>query len=66
MTLADGSVYVGEYKGGLKDGYGKLTLPDGTSMEGTFTDDLRNGTFKEYDANGNFVRTLTFVNGMSR
>ena len=66
MTLADGTVYVGEYKYGLKDGRGKLTRPDGTSMEGTFTEDLCDGTFKEYDADGKFIRTTNYVNGMRR
>ena len=66
MTLADGTVYVGEYKNGLKDGEGRVTHPDGTSMEGTFTEDLCNGTFKEYDANGNYVKSANYVNGMKR
>ena len=66
MTLADGTIYVGTYNQGLKDGYGKLTRPDGTSMEGTFSDDLCDGAFKEYDANGKFVKTVNYVNGMRR
>ena len=66
MTLSDGTVYVGEYKDGLKDGHGKLIQVDGTSIEGTFEEDVQNGTFKEYDAEGNFVKTITVVNGMQR
>ena len=66
MTLADGTTYVGEYKQGLKDGYGKMTHPDGTSLEGNFTEDLCNGSFKEYDAKGKMVKRTNYVNGMKR
>lgn len=66
MTLSDGTVYVGEYKDGLKDGHGKLIRVDGSSIEGPFEQDIQNGSFKEYDAKGNFIRTLTYVNGMQR
>ena len=66
MMLSDGTVYEGDYKSGLKQGNGKVTRPDGTSIEGPFENDLCNGTFKEYDANGKLVKTLTFVNGMQR
>lgn len=66
MTLADGTLYVGDYKHGLKHGQGKVVRADGSYIEGTFTEDLSNGSFKEFDAEGNFVRTVTFVNGMQR
>ena len=66
MTLADGTVYIGEYSEGLKEGKGKVIHPDGTSMEGLFTNDLCDGPFNEYDANGDFVKTVNYVNGMRR
>jgi antitoxin component YwqK of YwqJK toxin-antitoxin module len=66
MILADGTVYDGEYKNGLKEGEGTITRSDGTRLVGTFVADLAHGTFKEYDAEGNFVKEATYVNGMSR
>ena len=66
MTLADGTIYKGEYKQGLKDGHGVVTLADGSRLEGNYTNDLANGTFKEYDAEGTFVKECNYVNGMSR
>lgn len=35
-------------------------------MVGTFAADLPHGQFKEYDAEGNFVRDVSYVNGMKR
>jgi antitoxin component YwqK of YwqJK toxin-antitoxin module len=66
MTLADGTIYDGHYSHGLKDGEGTLILPDGTRQVGTFTNDLKNGTFKEYDAQGKLVKNSSYVNGMMR
>ena len=34
ITYPDGIIYVGEYKEGVKDGYGKNIWPDGSSIEG--------------------------------
>jgi hypothetical protein len=66
MTLADSTVYEGEYKNGLKDGEGTITLADGSRMIGTFANDLKHGPFKEYDAEGKFVKSSTYVNGLTR
>ena len=66
MTLTDGTVYVGGYSQGLKEGYGKMVYANGTSMEGTFTEDLCNGSFKEYDAAGKLVKVTNYVNGLRR
>jgi antitoxin component YwqK of YwqJK toxin-antitoxin module len=59
-------VYEGEYKNGLKDGEGTITLADGSRMIGTFANDLKHGPFKEYDAEGKFVKSSTYVNGLTR
>jgi antitoxin component YwqK of YwqJK toxin-antitoxin module len=66
MKLADGTVYIGSYRDGLKNGEVKMIRPDGTSVVGTFENDLRNGVFKEYDDKGRYVKTMAFVNGMQR
>ena len=66
MKLADGTIYKGGYNGGLKEGYGIITRADGTRIEGNYTNDLANGAFKEYDAEGAFVKECNFVNGMAR
>ena len=42
-TLPDGSVYEGEFKGGLFNGKGKLTWENGSVYEGEFKDGRRQG-----------------------
>ena len=39
MTWTNGNVYEGEWKDGLRDGYGKHTAADGTVHEGTWKED---------------------------
>lgn len=34
MSYSDGSHYIGNFKDGLKEGYGKIVYTDGTYYEG--------------------------------
>lgn len=43
MKFPDGSKYVGSFKEGVMYGYGMMTWPSGTTYEGEFRNDERNG-----------------------
>ena len=45
-TMLSGEVYMGYYKNGLLNGKGKITYPDGTTLEGEFKDGELNGQGK--------------------
>ena len=35
-TYANGTIFIGSYKKGMREGYGKLTMKNGTEYEGEF------------------------------
>lgn len=43
MAYSGGQTYVGEWAGGVRSGFGTYTLPDGTTFEGFFEQDLKHG-----------------------
>ena len=43
MTFSDGAKHVGNYKNGVKNGYGTETFSDGKKYVGNFKDDVRSG-----------------------
>lgn len=43
MKYSGGQTYVGEWKHGVRSGFGKYTLPDGTVYEGQFNLDRKHG-----------------------
>jgi hypothetical protein len=52
MMYANGAVYVGFWKDDQLNGYGKMTLPDGTEYEGQWANGLRHGVGLARLANG--------------
>ena len=44
MTYSSGQTYVGEWEHGMRSGFGKYSLPDGTIYEGHFKRDRKHGT----------------------
>ena len=54
QTFSDGRKYVGEWKDGIRDGYGTFTFPDGYRFSGEWKKDVRwNGTVS--DINGEII-----------
>ncbi|CAJ1329540.1 unnamed protein product [Effrenium voratum] len=51
-TLSNGAVYVGQWKGQARDGFGKQTWPDGASYEGSFQENKAAGYGKFIHADG--------------
>ena len=49
----NGSVYEGEWKGGFRDGIGKMEWPDGASYEGDWSLGFAHGHGVFLDASGN-------------
>lgn len=43
MTYSGGQTYVGEWEHGVRSGFGKYTLPDGTVYVGHFKRDKKHG-----------------------
>lgn len=43
MEYSGGQTYVGEWAEGVRSGFGKYTLPDGTLFEGHFMKDKKHG-----------------------
>ena len=52
IVYSDGSVYVGEFENGIKNGYGVYYFSNGDVYEGNFKDDKRNGYGVYYFSNG--------------
>lgn len=46
MMWTDGSKYVGEWKNGIQNGYGKMEFPNGTVKEGYFDNNIFKGKNK--------------------
>lgn len=51
VTYADGTIFEGEFAGGRKNGYGVYT-GNGTSYEGNYVDDIKEGRGKQVFSNG--------------
>ena len=65
-----GHIYNGEFKNGVRHGYGILIWPSGIKYEGEWIDDFRNGygvqTYENGDIyEGNFKDDIRFGNGRS-
>ena len=43
MIWTDGSLYIGEWVGGIQHGYGRMYFPDGTIKEGLFNKNVFRG-----------------------
>jgi|APSaa5957512535_1039671.scaffolds.fasta_scaffold283317_1 hypothetical protein len=43
MIWTDGSIYYGDWKGGIQHGMGRMVFPDGSTKEGLF----ENNVFKQ-------------------
>ena len=52
IYFSNGSIYIGQWKNGLKEGYGVLAWPDGSRYEGSFLNDKANGVGKLTHAEG--------------
>jgi hypothetical protein len=52
VTLHNGAVYTGEWRGEMRDGYGMQLWPDGSRYEGDWQNDKANGIGKLYHADG--------------
>jgi len=52
IYFSNGSIYIGQWKNGLKEGYGVLAWPDGSRFEGSFINDKANGYGKLTHAEG--------------
>ena len=67
FTFNDGTIYVGEYRNGIKQGKGKLIYPGNKIFDGNFDKGLPEGegiysengkTFKVLFSQGNFIQYL--------
>ena len=52
--------YVGEFKNGIKDGYGTLTYSDGSTYIGEFKNDVRHG-LGTFTNNGKLTKGTVYV-----
>lgn len=58
IYFANGSIYIGEWKNGLKEGHGVLAWPDGSRYEGSFVNDKANGFGKLTHAEGDIYEGM--------
>jgi len=42
-TFRSGAIYIGEWKGNFRDGYGKMTWPNGTEYKGNWSRNRASG-----------------------
>jgi hypothetical protein len=54
MVYEDGRKYIGEFKNGMHNGFGTITLLNGLKYEGSWKDNKRHGTgiIKYYNSEG--------------
>ena len=65
VTMGADETYVGECRGGLRDGWGKVTLPNGTEHEGQWIGgELRIKTNKEMPVDPVQVNTSSYVSSI--
>jgi hypothetical protein len=66
MIYKNGDVYVGQWFGGKRNGYGVLTKRNGDHFEGSWVNDLREGQGSYFYAESNKLFVGEYVNDMPK
>lgn len=63
LRFATGGRFKGTFREGKRDGRSIEIRADGTRIDCSYRDGLKHGKYKEYDANGNVIKSGEYSNG---